>query len=180
MDGYLGEIRIFAGTYAPEGWVFCDGSLLQISTNNALFSLIGTTYGGDGKTTFGVPDLRGALAIGCGQPVAPLTGNYPFASTGGVGPVTITEATMPAHQHPQNASTAVAAATSPAIALYATMTAPAEGYVNMSLSPKPPSFNTSPGMLSTEGGNVEHRNDMPTLGLSYIIATTGTYPSFTT
>lgn len=97
-DPYLGEIRIFAGNYAPEGWAFCDGQLLSISEYDALFALIGTTYGGDGVSNFALPDLRGRLPIHMGT--NPKTGTtYPLAQGGGTETVTLTKNQLPAHAH---------------------------------------------------------------------------------
>ena len=89
---YVGEIRMFAGNFAPAGWQFCDGSLLAISENETLFNLIGTTYGGDGQSTFAVPDLRGRLPVHFGN-------GYVLAETGGVEEVTLTVSQVPAHSH---------------------------------------------------------------------------------
>src|SRR6201990_2003002 len=89
---YVGEIRMFAGNFAPAGWMFCEGQLLPISENDTLFNLIGTTYGGDGQSTFGLPDLRGRLPVHMG-------GGYALAEAGGVEDVTLTAAQLPAHTH---------------------------------------------------------------------------------
>ncbi len=179
MDGFIGEIRIFGGNYAPEGWVFCNGQLLPISQNTALFSLLGTAYGGDGTSTFGVPDLRSRLTVGVGQGQGNgVTQNYPWPSTGGVPAVTLSEATMPAHTHAEQAVTVPNAGTSasPAGNLYAGVTGGGEGYY----ANPPSNFNADPNMLTSEGGNQAHANVMPVLGLSYIIATAGNYPQFPT
>lgn len=92
MEGYISEIRIFAGNFAPNYWNFCDGSLQSIANNTALFSLIGTTYGGDGQVTFALPDLRGRMPIGTG-------GQYQLGEMAGSNSVTMTTANMPAHTH---------------------------------------------------------------------------------
>src|SRR3989442_10846657 len=100
---FVGEIRMFAGNFAPAGWMFCDGQLLPISENETLFNLIGTTYGGDGQSTFALPDLRGRVPLHMGQG-AGLSNNYILAETGGVEQVTLTTAQMPAHTHPAQCS----------------------------------------------------------------------------
>src|ERR1700740_656721 len=104
---YVGEIRMFAGNFAPAGWMFCEGQLLSISQLETLFNLIGTTYGGDGQSTFALPDLRGRL------PIAPVSG-FPIAQTGGAETVTLTTSTIPAHTHTFLASSNQASSTSPA------------------------------------------------------------------
>jgi microcystin-dependent protein len=98
MDQYIGQLMLFAGNFAPRGWAFCHGQLLSIAQNSALFSLLGTTYGGDGQTTFGVPDLRGRAPIGMGQ--GPGLPNITQGQQGGAAAVTLTTAQMPAHSTP--------------------------------------------------------------------------------
>ena len=96
-DGFIGEIKMFGGNYAPRGWAFCDGSLLQVQEYAALFSLLGTQFGGDGRTNFALPDLRGRVAIGPGQ--GPGMGHYIQGMMGGYETVTLTEQNLPAHNH---------------------------------------------------------------------------------
>ena len=103
---YVGEIRIFAGNFAPAGWMFCEGQLLPISENETLFNLIGTTYGGDGQSTFALPDLRGRLPMHFGN-------GFTLAETGGVEEITLTVSQIPAHSHAMLATTNVASATAP-------------------------------------------------------------------
>jgi len=98
MDEYLGIVKIFAGTFAPKGWAFCAGQLMSISQNTALFALLGTTYGGNGQTTFGLPDLRGRIPVGQGQ--GPGLPEIIIGEMGGVNNVTLTLANMPPHNHP--------------------------------------------------------------------------------
>src|ERR1044072_7289766 len=97
MENYMGEIRAFAGNYAPAGWALCDGSLLSISENQTLYALLGTTYGGDGVNDFGLPDLRGRVVVNNGQ--GPGLSNYILGMQGGAETVVITQATLPAHTH---------------------------------------------------------------------------------
>src|SRR5512134_879242 len=103
---YVGEIRMFAGNFAPAGWMFCEGQLLPISENETLFQLIGTTYGGDGESTFALPDLRGRLPIHQGN-------GFILAETGGAEEITLTVNQIPAHSHPALASSNTATATAP-------------------------------------------------------------------
>jgi microcystin-dependent protein len=98
MEGTIGEIRMFAGNFAPQTWAFCQAQLLSISQNTALFSILGTTYGGNGQTTFGLPDFRGRVAVGTGQ--GPGLSSIQLGEISGSPSVTLTTATMPAHNHP--------------------------------------------------------------------------------
>lgn len=97
MEPFIGEITMFAGNFAPRGWAFCNGQLLPIAQNQALFSILGTTYGGDGRTTFALPDLRGRVPVHAGQ--GPGLSTYPLGSSGGSETVTLTNAQMPNHNH---------------------------------------------------------------------------------
>ena len=171
---YLGEIRPFAGTFAPRGWHFCDGSLLSIAQWSALFSLLGTTYGGDGQTTFGVPDLRGRTAVGQGQ--GPGLTNRTLGEMSGTEEVTVLIPQMPGHMHAALASTATATTPSPNGNMLA---APA----NNGLFYLPPNIGAPidaplpPDTVGQTGGTQPHDNIMPTLGISYIIAMQGIFPS---
>jgi microcystin-dependent protein len=98
MDEYLAIVKIFAGNFAPKGWAFCQGQIMSIAQNTALFSLLGTTYGGNGQTTFALPDLRGRAPIGVGQ--GPGLSNYVLGQLGGTENVTLTTNNLPAHNHP--------------------------------------------------------------------------------
>lgn len=179
-DAYLGEIRVFGGNYAPQDWLVCNGALLKISAYNALFSLIGTTYGGDGVNTFGIPDLRGRLAIGMGQGTN-LT-NRPLGSVTGAETVTIDASTMPTHTHTVKVSTATTANTSKPVSLQSYIGAvqgaegqTAVGYLNKSttgLLIKPMNQKT----LTYAGGSEPHNNIMPCVAINYIICVNGLYP----
>src|SRR5437868_9375366 len=103
---YVGEIRMFAGNFAPAGWMFCEGQLLPISENETLFNLIGTTYGGDGQSTFALPDLRGRIPLHFGQ-------GFTLAETGGVESITLTDSQIPAHSHSLLASNSLVSSTDP-------------------------------------------------------------------
>jgi microcystin-dependent protein len=163
---YVGEIRMFAGNFAPAGWMFCGGQLLPISEYETLFQLIGTTYGGDGESTFGVPDLRGRLPIHQG-------GGFTIGETGGVETVTLTVAQMPAHNHPMLASQAAGANNDPSGQLTAQ-------HPTMSLyAAIDPSVPLSPSVISIAGGNQPHSNIQPYLCVSFIISLFGIFPSQT-
>ena len=104
-EPFVGEIRMFAGNFAPRGWAFCDGQLLAVSQNDALFSLLGTIYGGDGRTTFGLPDMRGRIPIHAGH--GPGLSERRLGAKGGAEQVTLTVNQMPSHGHPARADTAI-------------------------------------------------------------------------
>ncbi len=166
MESFIGEIRIFAGNYAPAGWAICDGTLLSISENEMLFSLIGTTYGGDGQTTFALPDFRGRVVISQGQ--NPTTGTtYTLGQKGGTETVTLTTQQMPVHTHNVQASSLAGTASSPANATWAKF----EQY-----SSQAPNGTMNPNTISSVGGNQAHNNMMPYLPINYIICVYGIFP----
>ncbi|MBC8001050.1 MAG: phage tail protein [Opitutaceae bacterium] len=163
---YIGEIRMFAGNFAPAGWMFCEGQLLPISENETLFNLIGTTYGGDGQETFGLPDLRGRLPIHQGN-------GFILAETGGVETVTLTVQQIPAHSHgllasPNNAS--VANASGNVLAQTPNYTP----YIAM-----PANSPLSPNSVGPTGGSQPHNNLQPYLCVEFIISLFGIFPSQT-
>ncbi|MEQ1920906.1 MAG: tail fiber protein [Pyrinomonadaceae bacterium] len=164
---YVGEIRMFAGNFAPAGWMFCEGQLLPISENETLFQLIGTTYGGDGQATFGLPDLRGRLPIHFG---AGGGGTYQLAETGGVESVTLTVQQIPAHGHTMFASNDVPTQSNPASNV--TGQAAAKLYRNGN-----PSVTLSPQMVGSVGGSQPHTNFQPYLCVDFIISLFGIFPS---
>jgi microcystin-dependent protein len=165
-EPYIGEIRMFAGNFAPADWMFCDGQLLPISENEALFALIGTTYGGDGQTTFALPDLRGRVPVH----QAAALGTRTIGETGGVENVTLTIAQMPAHSHAMRASSAVANLATPQNNV--TGQAAAKLYRGGS-----PSVSLPPQSLAVAGGVQPHENFQPYLCVSFIIAVFGIFPS---
>ncbi|SOD90745.1 phage tail protein [Caenispirillum bisanense] len=167
-DAYLGEIRLFAGNYAPEDWHLCDGSLLPINTYQALYSLIGTTYGGDGVTTFGLPDLRGRMIVGMGTSTTGIM--YNRGQKAGAETVTVTVANMPAHTHMVSAASTAATSSSPNDAVWATadLTTFTASVPNTTLAPA--SVSTAPG------GSQPHQNCQPSVALTYIIALQGIFP----
>jgi microcystin-dependent protein len=162
---YVGEIRMFGGNFAIAGWAFCDGSLLPISENETLFNLIGTTYGGDGQNTFGLPDLRGRLPIHQG-------GGFTLAETGGVETVTLTVAQIPSHGHPAGCNTGSGNSATPANAV------PADNTTALAYVPTiPPQANMNTGAIGNAGGNQPHENLQPYLCVSFIISLFGIFPS---
>ena len=161
---YVGEIRIFGGNFAPAGWMFCEGQLLAISENETLFQLIGTTYGGDGQSTFGLPDLRGRLPVHQGNGTS-------LAETGGAEEVTLTVNQMPAHSHALQVSTAVANQSSPAGNLPAQSTA-ADLYLE-----DVPTTALAPSSVTAAGGSQPHSNLQPYLCVDFIISLFGFFPS---
>ena len=177
VDYYVGEVKLFVGSYAPQGWHFCNGSMLAINTYQTLFSLIGTTYGGDGVTTFGIPDLRGRVPIsmGTGPGMTPRV----VGQSGGAEYVGLDIAKMPAHRHAVNtagfnATTTGASSTvawgNTAAPTYQFMkdSAPAASFVDVSMVE---------GTISNDGSSQMHSNVMPYVALNYIIALNGIYPT---
>jgi microcystin-dependent protein len=163
---YVGEIRMFAGNFAPAGWMFCEGQLLPISENETLFNLIGTTYGGDGQETFALPDLRGRIPIHQGN-------GFILAETGGVEEITLTVQQIPAHTHPLLASADPANSLNP---LNNVVGSPltATPYITI-----PPASTLSPSAISTVGGSQPHTNFQPYLCVDFIISLFGIFPSQT-
>lgn len=180
QDYMLGEIKMFAGNYAPVGWVLCNGQLLQISQYSALFSLLGATYGGDGKTTFGVPNLCGRVPVGMGSGSGLTTRNW--GSSGGAETVTLNATQIPTHTHTLTATTATATTSVPSSAVIpATAQLPASGAsaaksVNV-YAPSNGNSTISYSTTSSVGGNLAHENMMPYLTINYIICVEGIYPS---
>jgi microcystin-dependent protein len=161
---FVGEIRMFAGNFAPAGWLFCEGQLQSIAENETLFSLIGTTYGGDGQETFALPDLRGRLPIHQGN-------GHVLAETGGTETVTLTTQQLPAHGHALQTYNTVANTPNPGNNLVALST-----QVNMYFADTP-NAPMNAGAIATVGGNQPHENLMPSLCISFIISLYGIYPS---
>ncbi|MBX7220294.1 MAG: tail fiber protein [Blastocatellia bacterium] len=162
---FIGEIKMFGGNFAPLGYAFCDGALLAISQNDTLFIILGTTFGGDGQTTFGLPDFRGRVPIHAGQ--GPGLSAYPLGQKAGAETVTLAAGQIPAHTHSFSASTADATSNTP------TTNVPAAGG----------SYATTPGttmnaaMVGTAGGGQAHENRMPFLTVTFVIALQGIFPT---
>lgn len=161
---YVGEVRMFAGNFAPAGWMFCEGQLLPISENETLFQLIGTTYGGDGQSTFALPDLRGRIPIHQGN-------GFILAETGGAEEVTLTVNQIPVHTHPELASTGIANQSSPANNVIAQSTA-ADLYIEDTATAP-----LAPVSIAATGGSQPHTNFQPYLCVNFIISLFGIFPS---
>src|SRR3954451_16201544 len=160
---YIGEIRLFGGNFAPAGWAFCDGRLLQISEYDAFFNLIGTTYGGDGQETFGLPDLRSRVPIHQGS-------GFTLAQSGGVETVTLTTQQIPAHTHSFNAANVQGTDNSPAGRLPA-VTQNVRLYTNEATDEA-----MAAGSIAPFGASQPHDNLQPYLTVSYIISLFGLFP----
>lgn len=170
---YVGEIRMFGFSRVPNGWQACDGSLLSIAEYEVLYALIGTTYGGDGQTTFGVPDLRGRLPIH--QGTGPGLSNYVIGQMSGSESVTLTTQQMPAHTHTAVATTAAATAVTPGASLLPGAVSGDNFYVNTVAGNSAAAMSAQ--MLTQAGGSQSHENCMPTLTVQYCIAWAGIFPS---
>jgi microcystin-dependent protein len=161
---YVGEIRMFGGNFAPAGWMFCEGQLLPISENETLFQLMGTTYGGDGQSTFGLPDLRGRITVHQG-------GGFTLAETGGAEEITVTTTQMPVHTHPFLATTTFGTDADPQNNVLAASTA--TKIYRESNANKP----FSNQMVMPVGGSQPHTNFQPYLCVDFIISLFGIFPS---
>ncbi len=162
---FIGEIRMFGGNFAPLGWMFCSGQLVPISQYDTLFSLIGTIYGGDGQTTFALPDLRGRVPVHFGN-------GFIQGQTGGAETVTLAAMQLPVHSHVPQANSGNGTSTDPTNNYWAAQPAllqySAAASENVSLPVT---------AIGSSGGNQPHNNMIPFLGIDYIIATEGIYPS---
>jgi microcystin-dependent protein len=170
MSGpYVGEIRIFAGNFAPNGWAFCDGAIMAIDANPILFQLIGTTYGGDGQTTFALPDLRGRLPLHQGSGVNGVT--FVIGEVAGTETVTLNVQQIPAHSHPVGAQSGPASQQSLTGGVWAALPGQ-NAYINSAgTSPM------NPGSIGNTGNNQPHDNFMQYLCVSFIISLFGVFPS---
>lgn len=173
-EPFIAEIKMFGGNFAPRGYAFCQGQLLPIAQNTALFSLLGTTYGGNGQTTFGLPDLRGRVPVGTGQ--GPGLSPVDLGEMAGERNHTLTSNEMPAHTHVAvvQANSGAGNSTSPTGA-----TPAASSTRDAVYSTAAPNTNMAGGVVSVSntGGNQPHNNMQPYLGMSFIIALEGIYPS---
>ena len=167
---FIGEIRMFAGNFAPSGWMFCDGQQLPISENDALFTLIGTTYGGDGQETFSLPNLQSRIPVhqGTGGGLSSRT----LAETGGVEQVTLTTQQMPVHNHAMMASLNLGGSANPDNQMLAA------GTNVQFFRAIAPNANMAANIISPAGGQQPHENLMPYLCINYIISLFGIFPQF--
>lgn len=167
MEPLLGQIILFAGNFAPRGWAFCDGQLLPISSNSALFSILGTTYGGDGRTSFALPDLRGRVPMhaGSGPGLSPRS----IGQKVGTENVTLTDEQIPSHSHELKASPLPPDSATPGNTVLG-----ATQIYNSAVSPL---VDMNAGAVGSVGGSQAHNNMQPTLVTNYIIALQGVFPS---
>ncbi len=165
MEPFIGQIIMFAGNFAPRGYAFCNGQVLSIAQNTALCSLLGTTYGGNGQTTFALPDLRGRVPVQFGQ--GPGLSSYDLGQAAGVESVALTTNQLPAHSHAVNASTRSDVAANP------------QNNVPASGGSYDTTTNTTmnTGMIGAAGGNQAHENRQPYLAVNFCIALEGIFPS---
>lgn len=168
-EPFVGEIRMFAGNFAPRGWAFCDGQLLAVSQNDALFSLLGTVYGGDGRTTFALPDMRGRIPVHMGQ--GPGLSNYALGTKGGAEGVTLAVSQLPSHNHTLQAASDAANRKDAQSNLLGRSTS-----INLYTGDAPEGALAS-AAISNAGGSQVHGNLMPFLCVHFIIALFGIYPS---
>lgn len=176
MEPFIGEIRIFAGNFPPTGWALCNGQLMSIAQNTALFSILGTMYGGDGKSNFALPNLMGRAPLHHGQ--GPGLSDHTQGEQGGVRTVTLTSTQMPAHTHIANGSGQIGNTNNPQGAVWAQP--PVQGKFNKTQTPLYASSSNvqmNYSALPTVGGGQPHNNMQPYLGLTFIIATRGVFPS---
>jgi microcystin-dependent protein len=163
---YVGEIRMFAGNFAPAGWMFCEGQLLPISENETLFNLIGTTYGGDGQSTFALPDLRGRVPLHFGN-------GFTLAETGGVETVTLTVGQIPSHSHPVLATANSATGTAPAGQVFAN----SGNAAILPFGTDAPVRALAAQTVSSVGGSQPHDNFQPYLCVDFIMSMFGIFPT---
>jgi len=175
QEKYLGEIMLVGYTFCPRATISAEGQLLAISQNSALFSLYGTNFGGDGRTTFGIPDLRGRAPIGQGH--GPGLTNRPLATKTGTEEVTLTVPQMPQHKHTANGTNAAADKHGPGTDMLA---APYDAETNAKINiyhDGPANKVFDPAMIGNTGGNLPHPNMQPSIAMRYCVVTQGLYPS---
>lgn len=163
-DPFIGEVRMFAGNFAPEGWALCDGRMLSITGNEVLYALIGTTYGGDGVKTFALPDFRGRLPVHTDQ-------NFPLGTTGGYETVALTTNEIPSHTHTPQVNSQLGESSNPSGAYWA-----ANSYDSFAPHTTQTLVNMNLQAIDAVGGGQPHDNLMPSLTISFIIAMEGLFP----
>lgn len=169
MDPYIGEIRVFSFTFAPIGWAQCNGQVIPIAQNTALFSVIGTIYGGDGRSTFALPNLQSRIPIQFGQGAG--LSDYSQGDSGGVTSVSLDQSQMPSHTHTLVASDSIANSSNPKGAFLA-MSTPSRAYTKIG-APNA----LAPQALTPVGGSQPHSNLMPSLTMNFCISLQGVYPA---
>ena len=177
MEEYIGIIKLFAGNFEPRGWAFCNGQILSIAQNTALFSILGTTYGGNGQTTFALPDLRSRVPIGTGQGAG--LSNYALGQVGGNESTTMTISNMPSHNHAVTGNVKLPVNDSNADAdgpVGAYLGTPSEAIYSTSQNGFAANADSSALATAAAGGNVPFSNMQPYLGMNYIICLQGYFP----
>lgn len=176
MEPLLGSIILFAGNFAPRGFALCQGQLMSIAQNTALFSILGTTYGGDGRTTFALPDLRGRVPLGTGQ--GPGLQNYDLGEVIGTENVTLLSTQMPQHNHSMMVSTSTANSPQATNNYLAVANGDFQGdSVTVNTYNGTPNAALGGNSIGIAGSSLPHENLQPSLGMNYIIATEGIFPS---
>jgi microcystin-dependent protein len=183
MEGYIGQIMLFAGNFAPRNWAYCQGQIIQIAQNTALFSILGTTYGGNGQTTFALPDLRSRVPVGTGD--GPGLSSWVMGQQEGVEQVSLTISEMPLHNHnvlvSNNAATSATGANNDNGTCYLAAANGTYGgdpvNVNIYNNDTAPVDILGSKSIVPAGGNLPHLNIQPSLGLNYIICLYGIFPS---
>ncbi|OON68235.1 phage tail protein [Hymenobacter sp. CRA2] len=178
-EAYIGSIVLFAGTFAPRGWAFCNGQQLSIAQNTALFSILGTTYGGNGQTTFGLPDLRGRVPVHSGMSQGPGLSPYQLGQMSGTENVTLTTAELPAHNHQLNVSKSAGSVSNPAGGFLAITNGTDVNGESVTVNAYAPNGDATaaPASIGLAGGNKPVNLVQPVLGLNYIICLQGLFPS---
>jgi len=172
-EPFLGEVRMFTGNFPPSGWAYCDGAILPISQNTALFSLLGTFYGGNGTSNFALPNLQGSFALHAGASAGPGLTPRGLGETGGSASVTLTSAQIPAHAHALEAVPGASTGTpGNTVSL-----APSSNGTPMYRAPDTVYLNMNAATAGSTGGGTPHGNLQPYLSLSFIIALQGIYPA---
>jgi microcystin-dependent protein len=165
---FIGEIRMFAGNFAPVGWAFCNGALIPISENDALFNLIGTTYGGDGQSTFALPNLQSRVPVHVGP-------GFALGQMGGAETVTLTTSQIPAHTHVPQANSTAGSSDNPGNRVWARSTA--KPYASVTPPSSPPNTQMNAAAMGLAGGSQPHDNMVPFLVINFIISLFGIFPS---
>ncbi|MEJ0026241.1 MAG: tail fiber protein [Rhizomicrobium sp.] len=177
-EPYVGQIAIFAFNFAPRNWSFCNGALVPIAQNEALFTILGTTYGGDGRNTFGLPNIQDSTVMNIGQ--GPGLSNYVLGQHSGSAEVTLTQNQIPLHSHAVNGQNAAQPTAFELVPQTSYWVGSREGgaKTDFQFTPNPAAGQTfAPSVISVTGGSLPHNNEQPYLGMNYCIALYGIFPS---